>query len=69
MFNAVEKSEKKIVKTPDQLNTKSPTRKVSSYKNIFDDKVVEGKRQRKPKVIDDDLPAVLCTPLCERYIF
>ncbi|XP_071166810.1 histone-lysine N-methyltransferase NSD2-like isoform X1 [Mytilus edulis] len=53
-----EKSELKASKSPEkseQRAQKSPEKKGGSYKNIFDDKVVEGKRQRKPKVISDDL--------------
>ncbi|CAG2185917.1 unnamed protein product [Mytilus edulis] len=52
------KSELKASKSPEkseQRAQKSPEKKGGSYKNIFDDKVVEGKRQRKPKVISDDL--------------
>lgn len=58
---AENKSEEKTNKSPekssdtDQKIHKSPAKKTPSYKNIFEDKVVEGKRQRKPKVIVDDL--------------
>lgn len=47
--------EQSVSKTPEKPAKSSPKKGPASYKNIFEDKVVEGKRQRKPKVIDDDL--------------